>query len=332
MPARLTVPASTEILDLLEIPTLLLQNDRILHANQAAIAMFGRHVVGQDIRMALRHPDAVDLLTSGRNDSVRVSGLSTSGSLWQIDSNDLADGTRLVTLTDLSVQESVARAHADFVANASHELRTPLAAVLGYVETLKDPKAGENAATRLRFLDIIAKEANRMQSLVEDLMSLSRIEATKHQHPTDKIDLLSIAKQCIAECGQTDRVVLAADVKEAVIAGDRAQMAQVTRNLIDNALKYGGTEKPVTVRVEKGNSGWIGLSVIDAGEGIAPQHMPRLTERFYRADPARSRQIGGTGLGLSIVKHIVERHRGRFDITSRLGHGTTATCLFPPHP
>jgi two-component system phosphate regulon sensor histidine kinase PhoR len=107
-------------------------------------------------------------------------------------------------------------------------------------------------------------------------------------------------------------------------------LAQVVRNLIDNALKYGGADTPVTVKVEKGASGWIIVSVMDQGEGIAPQHMPRLTERFYRADPARSRQIGGTGLGLSIVKHIVERHRGRFDIVSRLGQGTSATCLFPP--
>lgn len=330
MPHRLTVPASTEILDLLEIPALLLQQDRILHANPAAIAMFGRHVIGQDVRLALRHPDAIELLTAHRNDRVRVSGLSTSGSLWQIDSNGLADGTRLVTLTDLSVQESVARAHADFVANASHELRTPLAAVLGYVETLKDPKAGDNEATRLRFLDIIAKEANRMQSLVEDLMSLSRIEATKHQHPTDKVDLVALARHCVGESPQPERVCLETDIGHAFIAGDRAQLAQVARNLIDNALKYGAADRPVLVRVEKGSSGWIILSVIDEGEGIAPQHMPRLTERFYRADPARSRQIGGTGLGLSIVKHIVERHRGRFDITSRLGQGTTATCLFPP--
>ena len=325
-----SVPTSIEILDLLDIPALLLRNDRIDYANAAAAAMFGRHIVGQDVRLALRHPDAVALLTSHRDDSVRVSGLSTPGSLWQIDCNALADGSRLVTLTDLSVQESVARAHADFVANASDELRTPLAAVLGYVETLKDPKAGENAATRLRFLDIIAKEANRMQSLVEDLMSLSRIEATKHQQPTEKIDLVSVARQCVTESSQPDRVLLEADVPHAPIAGGRGQLAQVIRNLIDNALKYGGAESPVRVRVEKGNSGWIAVSVVDEGEGIAPQHMPRLTERFYRADPARSRQIGGTGLGLSIVKHIVERHRGRFDIASRLGHGTTATCLFPP--
>lgn len=247
-----------------------------------------------------------------------------------MDCNSLKDGTKLVTLTDLSIQESVARAHADFVANASHELRTPLAAVLGYVETLKDPKAGDNEATRLRFLDIIAKEADRMQALVEDLMSLSRIEASKHQLPTETIDLVAIARQCMGETQATDRLILQAEISDARVSGDSTQLAQALRNLIDNALKYGGADTPVTIRIEKGSTGWISLSVADQGEGIAPQHMPRLTERFYRADPGRSRQIGGTGLGLSIVKHIVERHRGRFDIASRLSQGTTATCIFPP--
>ena len=330
MPSQTTTASSTEILDLLDVPALLLRADRIVHANLAALSMFGRHIEGQDVRIALRHPDAVALLTSGRNDSVRITGLSTPGSLWQMDCNILKDDTKLVTLTDLSVQQSVARAHADFVANASHELRTPLAAVLGYVETLKDPKAGENESTRLRFLDIIAKEANRMQALVEDLMSLSRIEASKHQLPTEVIDLIAIARQCIGETQAADRLILQAEIIDARISGDAAQLAQALRNLIDNALKYGGADTPVTVRIEKGSTGWISLSVADQGEGIAPQHMPRLTERFYRADPGRSRQIGGTGLGLSIVKHIVERHRGRFDIASRLGHGTTATCIFPP--
>ena len=128
----------------------------------------------------------------------------------------------------------------------------------------------------------------------------------------------------------SERIQLEANISEAKISGDASQLAQVVRNLIENALKHGGTDLPVIVNVEKGSTGWISLSVIDKGDGIAPQHMPRLTERFYRADPGRSRQIGGTGLGLAIVKHIVERHRGRFDIASRLGQGTTATCIFPP--
>jgi two-component system phosphate regulon sensor histidine kinase PhoR len=244
--------------------------------------------------------------------------------------NALSDGQQFLMLTDLSVQASVARAHADFVANASHELRTPLAAVLGYVETLKDPKAGDDPATRNRFLGIIGKEAQRMQGLVEDLMSLSRIEAVKHQQPSETVDLVAIARLCMGEVADQDRVSFTSNVENAAMLGDKGQLAQVLRNLIENAFKYGAADGQIRVTLEQGQTGWINVSVADEGEGIAPEHMPRLTERFYRADAARSRQVGGTGLGLSIVKHIVERHRGRFDIVSQVGHGTTATCIFPP--
>lgn len=322
--------AATELLDLLDTPALLLMAGRVAHANPPAIALFGSHVQGQDVRLALRHPDVIGLINSGRNSSVRVTGLSTSGSLWEVQCNALHDGGQLLTLTDLSVQASVARAHADFVANASHELRTPLAAILGYVETLKDAKAGDDPATRNRFLGIIGKEAQRMQALVEDLMSLSRIEAVKHQQPTELVDLVAVAKLCVGEVLDPERISLSCNVETADVLGDQGQLAQVLRNLIENAFKYGAADGHVWVTLEQGQTGWISLSVRDEGEGIAPEHMPRLTERFYRADAARSRQVGGTGLGLSIVKHIVERHRGRFDILSRVGVGTTATCIFPP--
>lgn len=322
--------AATELLDLLDTPALLLRGGRIIHANPIATALFGSHIRGQNVRLALRHPDVVNLITSGRNGNVRVSGLSTSGSVWDVQCSALSDGRQLLTLSDLSVQVSVARAHADFVANASHELRTPLTAILGYVETLKDPKAGDDSATRNRFLGIIGKEAQRMQALVEDLMSLSRIEAVKHQQPTEPVDLVAVARLCVGEVQAPDRVSLSTNVESANVLGDSGQLAQVVRNLIENAFKYGSPDGHVWVALEEGQTGWISLSVRDEGEGIAPEHMPRLTERFYRADAARSRQAGGTGLGLSIVKHIVERHRGRFDIVSRIGAGTTATCIFPP--
>ncbi len=205
-----------------------------------------------------------------------------------------------------------------------------MAAILGYVETLLDPKAGDDPATRNRFLGIIGKEAQRMQGLVEDLMSLSRIEAVKHQQPTEKVDLVAIARLCVGEVAEQDRVSFSTNVETAPMLGDQGQLAQVLRNLVENAFKYGSAEGHIRVTLEQGQTGWINVSVADEGEGIAPEHLPRLTERFYRADAARSRQAGGTGLGLSIVKHIVERHRGRFDIVSRVGHGTTATCIFPP--
>ncbi len=322
--------AAIELLDLLDAPSLLLRDGRIGHANPPAVSLFGAHVQGQDVRLALRHPDVLALITSGRNGSVKVNGLSTSGSIWEVQCHALSDGQQLLMLTDLSVQASVARAHADFVANASHELRTPLAAILGYVETLMDPKAGDDPATRNRFLGIIGKEAQRMQGLVEDLMSLSRIEAVKHQQPSEKVDLVAIARLCVGEVAEQDRVSFSTNVETATMLGDQGQLAQVLRNLIENAFKYGSAEGHIRVTLEQGQTGWINVSVADEGEGIAPEHLPRLTERFYRADAARSRQAGGTGLGLSIVKHIVERHRGRFDIVSRVGHGTTATCIFPP--
>jgi two-component system, OmpR family, phosphate regulon sensor histidine kinase PhoR len=323
----MTETADHQMLDLMARPAMLVHERRIEHANPAARTMLGMHIDGQDIRLALRHPDAVALVLGNQPGSVKITGLSTPGSLWEVTAHDLDGQRRLVTLEDLSVQVSIARAHADFVANASHELRTPLASVLGYVDTLKDPKAGEDPETRNRFLDIIKHEAERMHALVDDLMSLSRIEALKHQTPTEPIDLAAICREAAGESKGKVRI----EGAEAAISilGDRSQMAQVVRNLIDNAIKYGAPDGEVLVRIESASTGWVTVEVKDDGDGIAPEHLPRLTERFYRVDAGRSRKVGGTGLGLSIVKHIVERHRGRLDIRSRPGEGTTVSIMLP---
>jgi two-component system phosphate regulon sensor histidine kinase PhoR len=326
MPDRI---ATAALLDALDVPTLLLDGSKIIAANGAALALLGRHVDGHDIRLAIRKPAAIALAVSEEGGRVVLEGLSVPGSRWEMKCQPLGNGLRVVSFSDLSVAVSVARAHADFVANASHELRTPLAAILGYVETLKDPKAGDDRTTRNRFLDIVDKEARRMQALVEDLMSLSRIEAVKHDAPTDAIDLLAIAYEVAGETRARDRVTVSCNKAAAMIAGDWGQMAQVIRNLVENGLKYGSVDGAVQVAIEVTDTGWVSASVHNEGEGIAPEHLPRLTERFYRADPARSRESGGTGLGLSIVKHIVERHRGRFDISSRSGEGVTATLMIP---
>jgi two-component system, OmpR family, phosphate regulon sensor histidine kinase PhoR len=326
MPDRVAIE---DLLDSLDLPTLLLDGSRIILANEAALALLGRHIRGQDIRLAIRHPDAVGLAASGEGGRAVLQGLSVPGSRWEMKCQPLDDGLQVVSFSDLSVAVSVARAHADFVANASHELRTPLAAIIGYVETLKDPKAWDDAATRNRFLDTVDKEARRMQALVEDLMSLSRIEAVKHDAPTAVIDVLAIAREVAGETHPRGRVTVACNEGVAKIAGDRGQIAQVIRNLVDNGIKYGSADTLVSVTIEVSKTGWISVAVHNEGEGIAPEHLPRLTERFYRADPARSREGGGTGLGLSIVKHIVERHRGRFDISSRRGEGVTATLMIP---
>jgi two-component system, OmpR family, phosphate regulon sensor histidine kinase PhoR len=319
----------TRLLESIPTPILLLESGRIAFANAAARELLGGHVVGEDVRLAIRDPQALAAITAPGGGTAQVEGLSVRGSRWQLTCTLLEANQRLVVLEDLSVRVSVARAHADFVANASHELRTPLAAILGYVETLGDPKAGDDPATRDRFLGIIRREASRMQALVEDLMSLSRIEALKHDTPDERIDLVRLTRKVASEAGEGADVAVETNCQEAVIAGDSGQMAQALRNLIDNALKYGKPGGQVRVVIEAGETAWLNISVHDEGDGIAPEHLPRLTERFYRADASRSREAGGTGLGLSIVKHIVERHRGRFDIASRPGQGATASIILP---
>ncbi len=319
----------TRLLEPIPTPILLLEAGRIVFANASARELLGGHIVGEDVRIAIRDPLALAAMVAPGGGTAQVEGLSVRGSRRQLNCTVLEAGQRLVVLEDLSVRVSVARAHADFVANASHELRTPLATILGYVETLTDPKAGGEPATRDRFLGIIRHEAVRMQSLVEDLMSLSRIEALKHDAPDQPVDLVALAQQCAGEVKNRAAVTVTSNVEKAMIAGDRGQLAQVLRNLIDNAVKYGKQNGEVHVTIEATDSGRLALSVRDEGEGIAPEHLPRLTERFYRADTSRSRAAGGTGLGLAIVKHIVERHRGRFDITSREGQGTTASLIMP---
>jgi two-component system, OmpR family, phosphate regulon sensor histidine kinase PhoR len=317
------------LLEHIQTPALTVSRGQVAFANAAAQALLGSHIVNQDVRIAIRDPEAVAVILDKSGGSARIDGLSVGGSVWQVDCHVVGPAERLVTLYDLSVQVSTARAHADFVANASHELRTPLAAVIGYVETLLTPKAGNDPATRERFLNTIRHEALRMPALVEDLMSLSRIEALKHEVPADDVDIAALAREVAGEFREGAQISVSANCDSAVIAGDRGQMAQVLRNLIDNALKYGKPGGPVWLTLEATDTGWLSVAVRDEGDGIAPEHLPRLTERFYRANTSRSRAAGGTGLGLSIVKHIVERHRGRFDIATRLGKGTTASLMLP---
>jgi two-component system phosphate regulon sensor histidine kinase PhoR len=320
--------SANAVLDNIDVPALLVSDGFVSYANAAAIALLGGHIVGDNVRIALRNPAAVALIASGNGGRIRLDGLSVAGSIWEMACHILDGKVRLVTLTDMSVQASVSRAHADFVANASHELRTPLAAILGYVETLTDDKAGADKVIRGKFLETVKREAQRMQALIEDLMSLSRIEAVKHEVPRERVDLVAVAQEMAGESGGST-VTVDTNSKYAFIAGDIGQVSQAIRNLVDNAVKYGKRNGLVTISIEAAASGWVSLSVHDEGDGIAPDHLPRLTERFYRVDASRSREAGGTGLGLSIVKHIIERHRGRFDLSSRPGEGTTASIMLP---
>lgn len=317
------------LLEHLQTPAMMVSRGQVRFANGAARALLGAHIVGQDVRIAIREPRAVAAILSDEGGIARVTGLSTGGSVWEVDCRVVSLTDRLVSLYDLSERVSVAKSHADFVANASHELRTPLANVLGYVETLHNPKAGGDESVRTRFLDTIRHEAQRMQALISDLMSLSRIEAVKHEVPSERVEMVALAREIAGEARGDAQIEVQSNSAQAVVTGDRGQLAQVLRNLIDNSLKYGKQGGPVDVSLESTPTGWVLVTVRDHGEGIAPEHLPRVTERFYRADTSRSRMVGGTGLGLSIVKHIVERHRGRFDIDSRPGQGTTASLMLP---
>ncbi len=183
-----------------------------------------------------------------------------------------------------------------------------------------------------KFHATVLREAKRLQGLVDDLMSLSRVEAEKHDQPRSKIDLAILVERAARDGAgpeRLERVRLHLPEEQLIVRGDSEQLEQVVRNLVDNALKYGDPEGTVDVTLEKSERGMASLQVRDQGEGIAPQHLPHLTRRFYRTDPGRSRAAGGTGLGLAIVKHIVERHRGRLDIASKQGQGTTVTVRMP---
>jgi two-component system phosphate regulon sensor histidine kinase PhoR len=248
----------------------------------------------------------------------------------------LPDGTQaLVVLSDRTRERAVEQMRADFVANASHELRTPLASLMGFVETLRGPAADDPPAQQ-RFLAIMAEQAARMSRLIDDLLSLSRIELSEHSPPVERIDLGAVAGRVLASFEvrlAERRQRLAVDIAPGLpaVAADADQMAQVLSNLVDNAMKYGRVGGTVSVSLQAAANGVV-LAVRDDGPGIARVHLPRLTERFYRVDAGRSRGAGGTGLGLAIVKHIVNRHRGRLLIESEEGQGTTFSVFLAASP
>ena len=333
-------PRFARFTDAITVPLLLVRDGRVLSANAAAKALLGEFITGTDVRSAVRHPAAADRLANlDRTDPATLAtpidlvGIGGPGARWEMRTMPLDEGECLVALTDHTARDAIDRMRADFVANASHELRTPLAAILGFVETLSDPSAGGDADVRNRFLGVIDKEARRMQQLVEDLLSMSRIEASKAQAPTERLEWGSLIRQVAGELSATGDA-RAGDIRlelgpAAPILADRAQMSQLLHNIIGNAMKYGRAGTPVTVRLGFVGGQMAELAVSDQGDGIPSEHLPRLTERFYRVDSARSRSLGGTGLGLAIVKHVVERHRGRLDIESEVGVGTTVKVRLP---
>ena len=237
----------------------------------------------------------------------------------------------LLVLRDLTREQQIERMRADFVANASHELRTPLAALSGFLDTIQgaakdDPKA------QAKFLGLMRSQADRMRRLIDDLLSLSRIEMNEHVRPSGEVDLLQVAthvRDVLSPMANEFGCELVVECDGPLtVAGSRDELVQVAQNLAENALKYGSSGKRVEIIVKR-NDNAAELSVRDHGPGIADEHIPRLTERFYRVNVQESRSRGGTGLGLAIVKHIVSRHRGRLTISSELGKGSSFTVRLP---
>ena len=329
---QLTHEGMSDLIEHSGLPMLILDRDLIVIANAAAREILGTHVVGQDARVAFRHPEAVELLGQHAGGSAEIEGLTGPRSKWQMSRQPFDQRFSLVELVNRTTEADISRAHTDFVANASHELRTPLSSIIGYVETLVDEGADIDPKQSQRFLSTVLTEARRLQDLVADLMSLSQVEAEKHDQPREQLDLAALAQQAardIAGVNRQDRLKLPERTTKLLVRGDRSQLEQLVRNLVDNAFKYGAPGSQVELSVKKSKKGMVVLTVRDEGEGIPAEHVPHLTRRFYRVDPGRSRAAGGTGLGLAIVKHIVERHRGRLDIASRQGAGTTITVELP---
>jgi two-component system, OmpR family, phosphate regulon sensor histidine kinase PhoR len=242
-----------------------------------------------------------------------------------------AEGHLLVLLRDLTREQRVEKMRADFIANASHEMRTPLASIMGIIETLQGA-AKSDAKAQDRFLGTMLQQAQRMKLLIDDLLALSRVEINEHQQPRVKADLADAARQA---CSHLSALAAAAKVtiscsaeKPAIVRGDAEELLQVALNLVENAVKYGASGERVLVSVSAEGDHAV-LAVRDFGSGIEPDHIPRLTERFYRVNTRESRALGGTGLGLAIVKHIVARHRGRLDITSKPGDGSLFSVHIP---
>jgi len=348
--------ADEAIVETLPDPLLVLSPDRTpLRANAAARALFGAGTDGTglrggDVAALLRHPvlaDAVDRALGEQRaqtaDLVLPVPISREIQAQIIPMEPaLADGGRIVILlSDRTRERAVERMRQDFVANASHELRTPLASLIGFIETLRGP-AEDDAVARKRFLTIMAEQSERMRRLIDDLLGLSRIELAEHQPPTGTARLAAIARaeaDALEPLLKARRIQLetALDPAATAMPADAEQLSQVVRNLLENAVRHGREAGHVRLAVEvaagsrAGRAG-VTLTVADDGPGIPRQHIPRLTERFYRVDKGRSRSAGGTGLGLAIVKHIVNRHRGQLVIESEEGGGATFRVWLPGAP
>ena len=332
------------IVDAIPLPTLLVMRDeRIGFANADAFKLLGDGIILRHFITVLRQPQLLDAIeaTTRDRDPRETKYLTNDGvrdTAYRVSIRPVAENI-LVSFIDETSLEQAGQMRRDFVANVSHELKTPLTALMGFIETLKGP-ARDDPKARDRFLSIMESEAGRMNRLVSDLLSLSRVEADERVRPTTKINLTALVSSTIRSL---EPLAKEADVSivpklpddPVMLIADEDQLRQVLVNLIENAIKYSGAGTNVSVRVGQPEYQTrlrvrgIKITVKDSGAGIDPVHLPRLTERFYRVDSHRSREKGGTGLGLAIVKHIVNRHRGRIRIDSDIGAGTQVTIQLP---
>ena len=323
------------------------RNGRVLTLNEHARSLTPALRQGEPVSLALRMPELIEAIgrayDTGEEQRVEYSERVPLDRWFETivvpvkrRSNPGRPDLVLMTFHDLTPLRRVEEMRADFVANASHELRTPLAALSGFIETLQG-SARDDEKARERFLAIMQEQARRMARLIDDLLSLSRIELNAHRRPDVLVDLVPIVRQVVdgLETLARDRgVTVHVEAARAMtVPGDRDELVRVFENLVENALKYGAPGKRVDVTLAPHESAEgepeAQVAIRDYGPGIAPEHLPRLTERFYRVDVTESRAQGGTGLGLALVKHILNRHRGRLSIESKLGAGATFTVQLP---
>ena len=332
------------------MPALLIGPDeRIVVGNEGARRLFGQGIRGRNYITVMRQPALLDatetVLRLGRPSTALYQTTEARRDMtWNVSISPVQIGASahvLVVFEDRTEMREAGKMRRDFVANVSHELRTPLTALLGFIETLRGA-ARDDPEAQDRFLGIMEREAGRMNRLVRDLLSLSRVEADERVRPTGEVELSGLIQGVVSTLQPLANEVgieveLAGLESSHPILGDADQLSQVFTNLIENALKYSGHggKVRVTLRTEATNellrAPAVTVSVSDTGDGIDPLHIPRLTERFYRVDSHRSREMGGTGLGLAIVKHIVNRHRGRLKIESAPGQGSRFSVTLPSH-
>lgn len=336
-------------LDHVQEAVFVLDNTRaIVFGNATATEHFGAHQLGQDIVQIIRNPRCLELigdaLEGAAKGSAAVSFGPPANGLFDVRVSRFRDASTqedllLVSLRDVNEAQLAQKVRSDFVANVSHELRSPLSTISGFIETLKGP-ARDDTKARARFLDLMEQEADRMVRLIADLLSLSKLQANRGQRPVGRVDLVKViqaVQTSLTKLAQKQGKTVTFDCADdsIIIPGEEDELVQVVQNLLENAIKYSGPESNIQLTVERMNSVQgvsgpvVAFTVADKGQGIAREHLFRLTERFYRVDSHRSRADGGTGLGLAIVKHIVQRHRGKLKIESEVGVGSTFTIILP---